>query len=107
MKLIKEHINELNQLCESNYVSALYIFGSYATNTFKENSDIDFLVEFSGVEPLNYFDNYLDFKINLEKLFSKNIDLVEIQTIKNPILQKAIDRDKIMLYGRESSKVAV
>jgi tRNA(Leu) C34 or U34 (ribose-2'-O)-methylase TrmL len=26
---------------------------------------------------------------------------VEIQTIKNPILKKSIDRDKILLYGRE------
>lgn len=29
------------------------------------------------------------------------INLVEIQTIKNPILKKSIDRDKILLYGRE------
>jgi hypothetical protein len=31
----------------------------------------------------------------------KLIDLVEIQTIMNPILKKSIDRDKFLLFGRE------
>lgn len=49
----------------------------------------------------------MDFKDNLSDLFSREIDLVEIQTLKNPILKRSIDRDKILLYGREDFKVAV
>jgi hypothetical protein len=49
----------------------------------------------------------MDFKADLEKLFSRKIDLVEVQAIKNPILKQSIDRDKINLYGREDTKVAV
>ena len=49
----------------------------------------------------------MDFKADLEILFSRKIDLLEIQAIKNPILQKSIDRNKIRLYGREDTKVAV
>ncbi len=107
MKLIDQHISELNKLCELYHVSELYVFGSVAKGKFTDNSDIDFLVRFSGVDPLDYFDNYMDFKDNLSVLFSREIDLVEIQTIKNPILKRSIDRDKIILYGREDSKMAV
>ncbi len=77
------------------------------SDRFRQDSDIDFLVLFSGVEPLEYFDNYMDFKEELEGLFSRNVDLVEIQTIKNPILKRSIDRNKKILYGRKDSKMAV
>ena len=77
------------------------------SDRFRQDSDIDFLVLFSGVEPLEYFDNYMDFKEELEGLFSRNVDLVEIQTIKNPILKRSIDRNKKILYGRKDSKMVV
>ncbi len=107
MNLINDHIKELKLLCERFHVAELYIFGSIAKEQYTDKSDMDFFVLFSGVNPLDYFDNYCDFKSNLEVLFSRDVDLVEVQTIKNPILKKSIDRDKIKLYGREDSKVAV
>ena len=107
MKLINQHIEKLKSLCGKYHVSELYVFGSAAKDTLTDKSDIDFLVRFSGVDPLEYFDNYMDFKADLTTLFSREIDLVEIQTVKNPILKKSIDRDKILLYGRRDSKVAV
>lgn len=107
LKLIDQHISELKKRCDRYHVSELYVFGSAAKDTFTDESDIDFLVRFSGVDPLEYFDNYMDFKDSLSDLFSREIDLVEMQTIKNPILKRSIDRDKIMLYGREDSKVAL
>ena len=107
MKLIDPHIDELKKLCDRFHVATLYVFGSVAQDKSTDTSDIDFLVRFSGVEPIDYFDNYMDFMTNLESLFSREIDLVEIQTIKNPILKRSIDRDKIILYEREDSEVAV
>ena len=107
MKLINQHIDNLKKLCEKFHVAELYVFGSIAKGNFTEKSDIDFLVRFSVVNPLDYFDNYMDFKDGLKKLYSRDVDLVEIQTIKNPILKKSINRDKILIYGREDSKVAI
>lgn len=107
MKSIEIHKDKLKYLCEKFHVAELHVFGSVATESFHNESDIDFLVRFSGVDPLEYFDNYMDFKSALASLFSREIDLVEAQTLKNPIFKKAIDRDKIKLYGREDSKVAV
>lgn len=107
MNLIDEHIDELKRTCKKYHVAELYVFGSILTDRFSKDSDLDFLVSFSGVDPLEYFDNYMDLKETLERLFSRKVDVVEVQTVKNPILKRSIDRDKVLLYGREDSKMAI
>ena len=107
MKLIQQHIGEIKSLCKKYHVAELYVFGSVAAGKDEKESDIDFLVEFSGVDPLEYFDNYMELKEKLESLFSKKVDLLETQTVKNPILKRSIERNKILVYGRKDSKVAV
>jgi predicted nucleotidyltransferase len=103
MELINQHIEELKKLCEKYHVSELYAFGSVTNNSISNKSDIDFLVQFGDVDPIEYFDNYIDLKSELTKLFSRKVDLLENQTVKNPILKKSINKDKILLYGREGS----
>lgn len=85
----------------------MYVFGSAATASFKDNSDIDFLVRFGNVEPLNYFNNYMDFKESLKALFQRTVDLIEIQTVKNPILKESIDQSKHIIYEQANSEMAV
>ena len=46
-----------------------------------------------------YFDNYMDFKERLEKLFGREVDLVEEQTLRNPILINSINKSKELIYG--------
>ncbi|WP_409079706.1 nucleotidyltransferase family protein, partial [Salibacter sp.] len=57
MELINQHIDELRKLCDEYNVLRLYVFGSVAKGEHDKTSDIDLLVEFSGVDPLDYFDN--------------------------------------------------
>jgi len=107
MTLILEHKEEIIRLCDKHNVYELYVFGSILTDTFTKDSDIDFLVRFGDINPLDYFDNYMDFKESLENLFNRTVDLLEIQTLKNPILKRSIDKNKTKLYGRTDSKVTV
>jgi len=107
MKLISEHIVEIKNLCDNYFVDELYVFGSILSSGFNKNSDIDFLVRFSGVELAEYFDNYMDFKAGLEKLLKRNIDLLEIQTLKNPILIRSINRSKRIVYGRKNTEMVI
>ncbi len=67
------------------------------------DSDIDMLVQFDNVDILEYADNYFDFKEKLEKLFGREIDLLENQAIRNPIFRKIVDRDKKIVYDRETA----
>ncbi|MCX6273552.1 MAG: nucleotidyltransferase domain-containing protein [Bacteroidetes bacterium] len=107
MNILDDHIDSLKSLCERYAVDELYVFGSVLSDSFRKDSDLDFLVSFSDINPENYFDNYMDFRESLTKLFNRKIDLLEIQTLRNPILKQSIDRSKRKLYGRTDTKMAV
>ncbi|UCS95831.1 nucleotidyltransferase domain-containing protein [Echinicola marina] len=93
---IKETVREL---CEQHHVDKLYLFGSMAEGKVNENSDMDLLVKFKELELKDYFDNYIHLQHQLEVLFQRKVDLMEFQTLKNPILIRSIDKNKKLIYG--------
>jgi predicted nucleotidyltransferase len=103
MELIERNRENISNLCENHKVKELYLFGSVLSEKFNNSSDIDMLVQFSNVELLDYFDNYMDLKEKFEQLLNRPVDLVENQTIKNPVFRKIVDRDKVLLYERKSA----
>ncbi len=103
MNIIEKNTGTLVSLCKQHKVKELYIFGSILTPKFNKDSDIDMLVQFDKVDILEYADNYFDFKDRLEKLLGREIDLIENQAIRNPIFRKILDRDKKIVYDRETA----
>lgn len=103
MNIVEQQTAALNKLCETHQVKELYLFGSVLTNKFNESSDIDMLIKFNAIDIAEYFDNYMDLKESFEKLFNRNVDLVESQAINNPIFRKVVDREKVLIYGRADS----
>jgi predicted nucleotidyltransferase len=99
MGIIDRNIEELKKLCTLYNVEKMYLFGSILNANFNKESDIDFLVKFKAIEISTYFDNYMDFKENLEKLLGREVDLVEEQTLRNPILINSINKSKELIYG--------
>jgi len=98
--LIKDRIDDIIALCKEHNVLAISLFGSAAKDSMNENSDIDFLVQFSEeINVLDYSDNYFSFLNGLEKITGKKIDLISLKSLKNPILKKEIIRSKIDLYA--------
>ena len=99
MELIDNHLDKLEALCYTHNVERMYLFGSALNSNFDAKSDIDFLVKFKPIELSKYFDNYIDLKESLKRLFGREIDLVEEQALKNPILIQSINRTKALVYG--------
>lgn len=99
MGIIDNNIESLKKLCTIYHVEKMYLFGSALTTNFNNKSDVDLLVKFKPIELSQYFDNYINFKEKLETLFGREVDLLEQQTLKNPILIKSIDQSKELIYG--------
>jgi uncharacterized protein len=99
MGIIDKNSEDLKLLCTLYNVEKMYLFGSALNSNFNTKSDIDLLVKFKSIELSKYFDNYMDFKERLEKLFGREVDLVEEQTLKNPILINSINKSKELIYG--------
>ncbi|MDR7372622.1 nucleotidyltransferase domain-containing protein [Flavobacterium aquidurense] len=99
MGIVDKNIESLRNLCTMYNVEKMYLFGSALNANFNKESDIDFLVKFKRIELSEYFDNYIDFKEKLENLFGREVDLVEEQTLRNPILINSINKSKELIYG--------
>ena len=103
MNLIDKNIEAIKNLCEKHKVNELYLFGSILTDRFSDSSDVDVLIQFGDIDLIDYFDNYMDFKDELEKLLSRPVDIVENQAIRNPIFRRIVDRNKKLIYERKSA----
>jgi predicted nucleotidyltransferase len=100
IKLIEDKIPDLIALCKTHRVESFDLFGSAVKNAMHEDSDLDFLVQFSAeINVLDYADNYFEFLYQLEILTGKKVDLVSKKSLKNPILIEEIERSKVELYA--------
>jgi predicted nucleotidyltransferase len=82
MKEINQHIDQIKKLCNTNKVKSLFVFGSIVKDKLRPESDIDFVVDIDDQDPLSYSDKYFDLKFNLEKIFKRRIDSLELKAIK-------------------------
>ena len=97
---IDNYRNSLPPLCRKHHVNMLYAFGSVLTDQFGPDSDVDLIVAFDDMPVEEYADNYFDFKFSLQDIFGRPVDLLEQQTIRNPILKRSIENTKQLIYER-------
>lgn len=89
----------LHELCKKYDVKELYLFGSATTENFSGDSDLDFIVKFSRQGFEGAFDQYIDFKHELEQLFNRPVDLYHHKKFRNSLFQKEVERSKKLLYA--------
>jgi predicted nucleotidyltransferase len=61
-------------------------------------SDIDLLVEFDDLEPVDKADAYFGLLGDLEALFGRSVDLVERSALRNPVLRRSVEASQFTLY---------
>lgn len=99
MRFLEKHQSDINKLCQTHKVKALYAFGSVITEKFNENSDVDLVVDFQQIDVLEYADNYFDLKFSLEEILKREVDLLEDKAIKNPYFRKNLNEQRQLIYG--------
>ncbi|MFH5834221.1 nucleotidyltransferase family protein [Halalkalibaculum sp. DA384] len=90
---------QLQQLCEQYNVKKLYLFGSATTDNFSEDSDLDFIVKFDRQGFEGAFDQFIDFKQELEQIYGRSVDLYHLKKFRNSIFQQEVERSKELLYA--------
>lgn len=98
--LIQERKQELAEICSRFHVLSLALFGSAARADFRqETSDLDFLVEFSPMQPQEHAHAYFGLVRELELLFGHSVDLVEASAVHNPYIRRNIEASQVPLYA--------
>jgi uncharacterized protein len=92
--------DRLEALCRRFGVKRLELFGSASDGRFdSESSDLDFLVVFDPSVTGSRADRYFGLLETLESLFSRPVDLVELEAIRNPYFRESVERSRTLLYA--------
>jgi predicted nucleotidyltransferase len=79
-------------------ITRLSLFGSILRSDFREDSDVDLLIEFSGDVKYSLFD-IAQLKHELELVFRRQVDIVEPAALTNPYRRRHIMQTAKVLYA--------
>lgn len=99
MGIVEKKADQISGLCRRHRVKELYLFGSALRGDFGPDSDIDLGVVFSRNGVAGSFDQYFDFKSDLEQLLGRPVDLVCVASVRNSVLQRQLDETKRLIYA--------
>lgn len=92
--------DQLSALCRKHSVKRLELFGSAACGDFDPSrSDLDFVVEFLPVPRRGFGDVYFHLLSDLEALFGRKVDLVEVTAIRNRFFRASVEATKVPIYA--------
>ncbi len=88
--------DQLEKICQEAEISYLGLFGSYARNEAKNDSDIDLLVDFDNSK--SFFD-LARLQFELQDFLKKKVDIVSRKNVKSS-LKPYIEKDLITIYEK-------
>lgn len=101
-RLIQDHRDEITAICRHHGVRRLEVFGSAArAHDFDpERSDIDFLVEIDPERSAAFsMGDYLDLRDCLAAALGKPVDLVLVDSVRNPFVRADIERSREVVHA--------
>jgi len=84
-------------LCRKWKVQRLALFGSSVRDDFRPDSDVDVAVSFDPESHWGLWDIVV-MQEELQALFGRDVDIVEMEAIENPIRRKIISESMRMVY---------
>lgn len=89
-------MDALTEICRRFHVRELSLFGSVLRDDFREDSDIDVLVEYEPEAKVSLFD-MSDLRYELEELFGRDVDLVEKPGLKPLIRDNVLTSAEVLI----------
>ena len=90
--------SDVSRLCKKYHVVELSIFGSSIRDDFTQNSDVDILVSFEHDAKITLFD-IMELEKEFSQLLNKKVDVVEKESLKNPIRKNKILSTREIIYA--------
>jgi len=81
--------DSIHDFCQRWRIKEFAIFGSTLRDDFRPESDVDVLVTFQRGAPWGLFE-IMEMIEELQKIFGRNVDLVEKEALRNPFRRREI-----------------
>jgi len=91
-------IDEIKELCAKYQVKELALFGSVLRPDFREDSDVDILVEFEPDARIGFM-AYMGLMNELSDVLGRKVDLVQKEGLKQRIRKPVLERAQV-IYAR-------
>ena len=92
------NLDDVVCICKKYHVMELSIFGSSIRDDFTQESDVDILVSFKKNSVINLFD-IIELKKEFSMMLNREVDIVEKESLKNPIRKKKILSTREIIYA--------
>ncbi len=97
MNLENTKIELIKKYFATKPVLKAYLFGSYITGQANDESDIDIMVDLDYSQKIGL--QFVQMKIELEKLLNSKVDLVSSHGMSKYI-KPIVDIEKLLIYAR-------
>ncbi len=98
--VLEDRLGAIRGACVRFQVVRLDVFGSVLRDDFEPGrSDIDFLVDFGSMSPLEKPDAYFGLLDELRTILGAEVDLVMVGALKNRYIREDVERTKRQLYA--------
>jgi uncharacterized protein len=95
--MLNTKIETIQDYFKTRPVLKAYLFGSYVRGEADDTSDIDILVDLDYSQKIGL--QFIQMKIDLEKLLNLKVDLVSSKGLSKYI-KPIVDREKELIYAR-------
>lgn len=93
-------IEDIKKFLATQPIVKMWVFGSFSRGEERNDSDIDFLVQYDRKNFHVGLFTMVGIKQELQKIVGRDVDLVEVGTLM-PFAVESADTDKILIYERE------
>ncbi|MFM2056971.1 MAG: hypothetical protein RLY71_1356 [Pseudomonadota bacterium] len=98
-RFILDRQSDITALCQRHHARRLDLFGSAVRSDFEpERSDLDFLVSFDELPPVEAYDAYFSLKEGLEVMFHRRVDLVVERAVRNPHFRAWVEAERQPIF---------
>jgi predicted nucleotidyltransferase len=102
-----QQLKELVEPIAQKYkLKALWVFGSYARGESTEDSDVDFLMDYTDSVIVNFYD-FVRIADELELILSRDVDLISTSALfsfrmktLDPQFIKVVSKERLLLYEK-------
>lgn len=91
-------LKEIENFCRRWEVEEFALFGSILRDDFRPDSDVDVMLKFKPGHGFT-FENTPDIQDDLRHIFGRNVDVIEMGRIRNPIRRREIMRSYRVIHA--------